>query len=68
VEEEAQHSTLLPETAKKEDRKFVSEGSHTFFITGAIWLMKQCLAVHDEFSDSPVDQVRQGWHRVPRQF
>jgi len=53
----AQHNTLILED-RKEDHKFVSEVGHTFFITDAIWLMEQRLPLHDEFSDSPVDQVR----------
>jgi hypothetical protein len=53
----AQHNTLILED-RKEDHKFANEGGRTFFITDAIWLMEQCLPLHDEFSDSPVDQVR----------
>jgi hypothetical protein len=55
----AQHNTLILED-RKEDHHLLVEGGHTFFITDAIWLMEQRLPLHDEFSDSPVDQVRRG--------
>src|SRR5882762_11641879 len=43
-----------------------SDRGQILFITEHISLAKQGLALHIEFSHSPVDQVRQGWHRVAR--
>jgi hypothetical protein len=37
-----------------------------FFITDQIFLMKRNLALQDESSDSPVDEIRRGWHGVSR--